>query len=165
MNYRKQDYLYFPIIPLVGAGGIKIGDRERNVLDKLGDAAFIRPGRVPKEEVRFLHYTGLMVYVWNGTVKEIHTRQGYLGTTAEGLGIGASWTTLRSIYPAITFSEEFGNWYVPGINGMSIEIFRPPRLEESATAGPERLDHRWINELYEVMDPEHAFVGTIAVHS
>jgi len=164
MSEIPDDYLSLPINPGIGAGGIKLGDTAGSVVSRIGQPLFIRPGRELNGELEFHHYNGLVLAIKKTKVTEIVARQGYLGATPEGLSVGATWSELRQIYPHISFHERQMLWYVPEIDGLSVTIARPPRAEEHPMTVYENLDNQWVDEIYEVIDPEHAFVFSIEIH-
>lgn len=144
-----------PIIPMEGLAGVKIGQSRKVVVAKLGEPNRVRLGA---EGYEFLHYHGVTVCLRQGLAYEIVAEEGYRGRTREGVNVGATWHELRKIHPNITFHEDERLWYVPGIDGLSFDLVRPPRSEEQPINPP------WVDEEYEVLDPNHAFVRSIAVH-
>ncbi|MFQ5873860.1 MAG: hypothetical protein ACE5JL_08670 [Dehalococcoidia bacterium] len=155
MTGTDLNLLDLRIIPMEGAAGVSIGGSKQTVLAKLGKPLRSRSGA---EGMEFLEYAGVAVTLQNGKVLIIRAEQGYRGSTPEGLKVAATWKELRQIYPTVTFHEDELIWYVPGINGLSFDIVRPPRPDEQPMTPP------WVDEVYEILDPEHAFVLSIAVH-
>lgn len=150
-----SNFLGLPILPTEGVAGIRIGEDSQTVLTRLGQP---RRSRAGAEGFEFLEYPGVTVCLEHGRVCEVVAEDGYRGTTSRGLKVGATWKELRQLYPTIAFDEDERVWYVPGIDGLSFDIVRPPRAEEQPIIPP------WVNEEYEILDPEHAFVLSIAVH-
>ncbi len=158
MNASVANLLESPIIPAVEIAGVRIGDTRDQVLAKIGKPSFARPGlRKPIYRER-LHYAGLSVALEEFKVFMVIAEVGYKGATKEGLRAGASWSELNQIYPNVAFYETKMVWYVPGINGMSFSIVRPPHLHEIPAMIP------YVDEEYQMVDPTGAFVYSISVH-
>jgi hypothetical protein len=68
------------------------------------------------------------------------------------------WRDLQEHFD-VKYDEFEGVWYVAGLAGLSFDIVRPPDEGEKPLLPP------WEDEVYEILDPDHAFVLSIAVHS
>jgi len=158
MSGQVLDFLSLSIVPFVGAGGVEIGDKKKEVLAKIGRPMYLRPG--PRKPVyrEGLCYKGMSISLEDEKVYMITAEEEYKGSTKEGLKVGVTWTALKEIYPSVTFHENKMVWYVPGIDGMSFRIVRPPRDDEIPVLFP------YVDEEYEVVDKGRAFVYSISVH-
>lgn len=78
------------------------------------------------ENREYLEYPGLTILLKYNVVDHIVGEQGYEGRTPDGLKVGVSWKELRQTHPNITFHADEYLWYMPGINGLSFDIVRPP---------------------------------------
>lgn len=157
----EHDYIYAPIIPRVGAANVKIGDHRQEILKKLGKPLFQRYLQGIKDSIVQFHYGWSVIWLQKQKIIEIDVQSGYKGTTHEGLSVEASWSELIKVYPTVGYHEGEHRWYVPGIDGLSFNIVRPPRPEE-----PEEIPINipWELERYHIFDAEHAFVFAIEVH-
>jgi len=155
---KREHYFLLPIVPLVGAGSIELGNAREDILRKIGKPLFLRFLPAIQGKTQLFYYKGLTVWLQGGKVSEIDVEEGYEGATPQGLTVGASWSKLKQLYPTVTYHEEEHRWYVPGIDGLSFNIVRPPRDDEIP------LDIPWELERYTIIDPDHAFVFGIEVH-
>ncbi len=153
-----EEYFFLPIIPFVGAGSINLGDTRQDILRKIGKPLYLSFIQGIRGKVQIFHYDVLEIWLPQEKVSEIDVVRGYQGSTKEGLTPGASWKKLREAYPTVSWHEDECRWYVPGIDGLSFDIVRPPRDDEIPLSIP------WEHERYVVIDPEHAFVFAIEVH-
>jgi hypothetical protein len=181
-----NQYLSLPIIPGVGAAGIQLGDTREDVLKKIGKPLYIRYVTALHGRDRVFQYEELAVRLAADRVIEINLFRSYVGTTKEGLRPGASWEELKRTYPDVVFDEPADQtapvgesvtdrevsgsqqnserlvgaaWPVPGVEGLSFDIVRPPKEDEIPLGRP------WDAELYVVTDPQNAFVYGIQVDS
>ena len=161
MNTNATGYIQAPIVPKIGAGNIIIGDSRQDVLKKLGKPLFQRFLQGLHGSIVHFHYGWSRIWLVQQRVTEIDLQDGYQGATAEGLRPAASWQELAKTYPSVTYHEREHRWYVPGIDGLSFEIVRPPRPEE-----PDEIPINipWELERYYITDPKNAFVFSIEVH-
>ena len=154
-----EQAITLPIVPGVSIGGVRLGETRQEVIRRLGvpppEARRLRPGEGENE---FLEYGPLTVWLKDGRVFQVVAEAGYQGQAPGGLAVGARWAELFNLYPEIAFHEEEGFWCVPGIEGLGLDLVRPPRAEEQSLFPP------WVDEEYMVIDPEHAFVLDIFVH-
>ena len=131
MTDTKKEYLSLPIIPLVGAADIELGNGQQEMLSKLGKPLYLTFMRALRGRNRLFHYKELVVRFTPGDkVFQIDVLKRYTGTTKEGLGAGSSWEELKTIYPQITYDEDKCIWHVPGIEGLCFDIVRPPKAGE-----------------------------------
>jgi len=144
-----------PIVPSVSVGGVCLGDSKEAVLERLGAPLTTKQA---EGDVEFLEYGPITVCIEGGRAVELVAEQGYFGADPSGLRVGTPWAELLRIYPNVAPDEEEYEWYVPGLEGMSLDIVRPPGREEQPMFTP------WVDEWHWVQDPEHAFVLSIRIH-
>ena len=150
------DYLKSPIVPMYGVADIKLRTKRESAIKILGEPLRV----IHKSDSReFLEYTGVTVVLEYNIVEHIVAELGYEGVTPNGLKVGSRWKEVLNLYPRTTFHEDEGLWYAPGINGMSFDIVRPPKPDETPADGS-----NWVDEMYDILDPENAFVISISVH-
>lgn len=158
-----------PIVPKSGIGSICIGDTVESVEGVLG-LPYEQVGN--ENELMLFSYPSLTVTIVKGRVQSISAEEGYEGSTPQGVRVGTSWTQLLKIHPDVRFVESKMMWCVPGLNGMSFDIVRPPSPLELVPPPPwyEVEEEpapalKWIDELYIVQDVTNAFVISISVHT
>lgn len=156
MNEKR---LHEPILPMIGLGGIRLGTEQAMVEAELGPPLRRKLGRDPKDRLEWWDYKGFFIDFKAGIVWSLAAEEGYLGATPSGVKVGFSWAQLKQIHPDLDFHEDAMVWYVPGIDGLSFDIVRPPG------PGDVNPSSKWIDEWYEVMNPWQAFVISIEVHS
>jgi hypothetical protein len=154
----NPDYLSKPIIPTKGLAGIELGVPKSRIETEFGAPLRRRVCPEPDDRLEYLDYHGLSIVLTSGIVTVLAAEQGYLGTTPSGVQVGMPWKELKQIHPDISFYEEEYEWYVPGIDGLSFAIVRPPG------PGDKNPSSKWVDEWHAIMDPWQAFVISIDVH-
>ena len=66
------------------------------------------------------------------------------------------WREVADLAVAPYFDDDLHVWRLPNALSIQITVGRPLKPGEQADEG-------WAEELYEVTDPEHAFVAEIAI--
>lgn len=115
---------------MVGAAGVRLGETKEELIVNIGKPDFLQILTGAQGRIHLFHYTALVIWLTDGEITEINTKQGYKGSTPQGLTVGVPWRTLRHVYRRLTFHEEQNRWYSPGIDGLSFEIVRPPKEHE-----------------------------------
>lgn len=147
------DYLNERIIPRKSLGRLSLGMGEAQIVSRLG-APLSKRG---DKELVFFAYSGLEVCLHVGRCSMLIAEKGYSGTTPDGIGVGVKWKQLVKVHKNLKYHEEDSLWVVPGIHGLGFEIVRKLKPEEHPIHPP------WVMEIYEVLDPNHAFVQAIYV--
>jgi hypothetical protein len=108
------------------------------------------------EELVFLEYGEVTVCLKSGRAYAVVAELGYLGETPQGVVPGMSWRSLVQRVPRIQFDEEQHVWFVPEVDGMTIDIGRP---------APPNSPSKWEDEAISVLDAENARVVSVAVQA
>lgn len=162
-----KPYSHLPILPLIGAGGVQLGNTAAEVLARLGKPLRTAPVTAVTEGREGWQYGPLSIWLQHGVVYNIVAELGYVGITAEGLRVGVPWREAWRIYPTLAYYEEEAMWCVPGLNGISFDFVRPLHEGEfnilDLSWDPPYLEP-WVDEIYEITDREQAFLCSVTLH-
>jgi hypothetical protein len=148
------DVLNGRLLPASGVGPLQLGIGIADVLREIGEPSETKES-VGRDGTRhsFLAYPGIAVHLIDGRVEELIVEKGFLGSTPDAITVGTSWGELSRAHPGLTFDgEEFHAWIDRQTPGIWFRVARPT---DQTPAG-------FIDEEYEVTDPDRAFV--IAIH-
>lgn len=89
----EKEYLSLPIVPGVGVAGITLGENKENVEQKLGASSAKTRLQSGGEK---LDYDSIKVWLSSGKVMQVAVCKGYLGKTADQVGVGVTRDELKN---------------------------------------------------------------------
>ena len=140
------------IIPGVGIGVRRVGQR----LSEIDDYQDISHPSADRDDLMLIRVGEVEAILHSGVVVQVISSSSKAGVTPRGIHVGTSYRHLVSL-ATLEYDEHQGLWADPGDPGVSYELVRPNRRKRT----PE--DPAVVPELYDVTDPDHAFVGAIFV--
>jgi hypothetical protein len=134
-----------------GLAGLEISHPLNEVVRILGRASHRRKGKDPSDEMEILEYSGVTVILKKGKITGLWAEGPYRGATEDGLRVGMKWKELVNRLETY-FDDERLVWRIVGWPSLEVTIVSAHSSGSQPT-----------NEFYEVTDPDHASVESIAV--
>ncbi len=140
------------IIPGVGIDQVRIGQH----LSEIEEYEDISAPSADRNEFMLIRVGNVRAILHSLRIVQVLSRSTEVGVTPRGIHVGTTYRHLSSLV-TLEYNEEEGLWADPGDPGVSYELVRPNRRKRT----PE--DPAVVPELFDVTDPEHAFVGAVFV--
>lgn len=141
------------VVPGESMGGVRLGWTQAEVIAFRGRPTEVRQN----EDSVTIFYEDLEVDLRDDSVFEIITRSSSFKVPSSGAGVGTPWRALERLLPDIEYDEEEALWYSPSEPGVWYRVVAPKRGRRRQ--GDSEVE--W--EMYDVADPEKAYVDTIFV--